>query len=118
MRTTPAAPTIVLLVVASLGIGAPRPQQQTTPACTAIIVQALKDYAHIKVGVTRSEVEKYFVRAGGAQFPDETRYDYPKCPLIHVDVFFAVTGSVGHFFLASDKVTRVSKLYLGYQIRD
>ncbi len=118
MKTAAAALTIVLLVVASLGISAPRPRQGTAPACTAIIERALADYARIKVGTTRGEVEKYFVRAAGIQFQSKTFYDFPSCPYIHVDVYYATTGPAGLSYSPADKVTRVSKLYLAYQTRD
>jgi hypothetical protein len=109
---------IVLLIAASAGISGPRPQQRTAPACTAIMEQALAAYARIKVGTTRGEVEKYFVRAGGLQSAGKTFYDFPSCPYIHVVVYYTATWTPGQPYSPADKVTRVSKLYLGYQVRD
>jgi hypothetical protein len=34
-----------------------------------MVQQALVDYARIKSGLTRREVEKYFMQQGGVQFP-------------------------------------------------
>ena len=109
---------IVLLIVASAGISGPRPKQRTAPACTAIMEQALAAHARIKVGITRGEVEKYFVRAGGLQSPNKTSYDFPSCPYIHVVVYYTATWTPGQPYSLADKVKRVSKLYLGYQVRD
>jgi hypothetical protein len=118
MKTRLTTFVIVLLIVVSAGISGPRPQQRTAPACTAIMEQALAAYARIKVGITRGEVEKYFVRAGGLQFQSKTFYDFPSCPYIHVVVYYTATGTPGQSYSPADKVKRVSKLYLGYQTRD
>lgn len=118
MKTPLTVFAIVLLMVAPAGNSAPEPRQRTTPACTAIMEQALAAYARIKVGITRGEVEKYFVRAGGLQFPGKTFYDFPGCPYIHVVVYYSATWTPGQPFSPADKVKRVSKLYLGYQARD
>lgn len=118
MKTPLTAIATFLLIVASAGISAPVPQLRTAPACTAIMEQALAAYAHIKVGITRGEVEKYFVRAGGLQSPNKTFYDFPSCPYIHVVVYYTATWTPGQPYSPADKVTRVSKLYLGYQVRD
>jgi hypothetical protein len=108
---------VILLFATSSGFGVPHSQAQASPNC-AIAQRALETYANIKIGRTRSEVEKYIVRDGGAQFPSHTRYVYPKCNYIHLDVDFAATGTAGHLFSPDDKVTKVSRLYLDYPSRD
>ena len=117
MKARRIALAVILLLAVPLGFGVPQSQAQATSAC-AIAQQALRTYANIKIGMTRSEVEKYFVRDGGAQFPSHTRYVYPGCSYIHLDVDFAATGTVEHLFSSGDRVTRVSKLYLDYPSRD
>ena len=43
--------------------------------CCSIVVQALRDYGHLKVGIKRSEVEKAFQHSGGCRLePRLTTY--------------------------------------------
>lgn len=97
--------------------GARHDQAQDSTSCP-VIQQALSDYQHVKVGVTRGEVEKYFAQDGGAQFPSSTRYVYPKCRFLHVDVEFEAKGPAGRLFSSDDTVTKTSKLYVDYSAKD
>jgi hypothetical protein len=90
---------------------------QESPSC-ATVQQALIDSGRIKPGVTRREVEKYFMQQGGVQFPGSTYYLYRKCRHLHVDVDFTTKGGVDRLFSPDDVVTKVSKLYVDYTAKD
>ena len=92
-------------------------QAQNSPACP-VVQQALLDHDRIKAGITRREVEKYFVQDGGAQFPGTSRYVYPRCRYLHVDIDFDAKASEGHLFSPEDAVTKASKLYGDYSAKD
>ncbi len=96
------------------GIRYDRPQDSSC----AVIQQALTDYQRIKVGITRGEVEKYFAQDGGAQFPSSTRYVYPRCHYLHLDLGFEAKGPADRLFSPDDTVTKTSKLYVDYSAKD
>jgi hypothetical protein len=88
----------------------------------AWVEQCLKDFASLKPGMTRKEVESKFPQDGGLQTVSPVRYTHPACPCFKIDVEFdfkrdqadqgrAITG-------ADDKVTRVSRPYLERPISD
>jgi hypothetical protein len=107
---------MICILVAPLGAGTQHDQPQDS-SC-AVIQQALSDYQRIKVGITRGEVEKYFAQDGGAQFPTSTRYVYPKCHYLHLDLEFEAKGPPGHLFSPDDTVMKTSKLYVDYSTKD
>jgi hypothetical protein len=72
----------------------------------------------VRPGVLRKDVEKYFEREGGLQFPGTTHYVYPKCPYLHVDVEFEDKGKTDALFSPEDIVVTASKLYVGYSVKD
>jgi hypothetical protein len=95
--------------------------QVTSPTATAcsLIEQALADYQHIKPGIKRKDVERYFKFDGGLQFPDTGHYVFRSCGYIKVDVEFEAAASRGDaLFSPDDIVKRVSKLYLEYSVKD
>lgn len=107
---------MICILVTPLGAGTQHNQSQDSPC--AVIQQALSDYQHIKVGITRGEVEKYFAQDGGLQFPTSTRYVYPRCQYLHVDVEFDAKGPADRPFSPDDTVTKTSKLYVDYSVKD
>jgi hypothetical protein len=109
--------TIIFAVVGLLGLGIRHAYGQTSSACP-IIQEALSDYDHLKVGIAREEVEKFFTRRAGLQFPDNTSYAHPKCGYIHVDVEFESDGRIDKLFSSHDRVTKISKLYIDHPPKD
>ena len=89
----------------------------TTSGCEQI-EQALADFGHMKVGMTRQDVEQYFTPEGGMNWREETRYVNQKCGMIKVNVTFQVDNSVKNEFSPRDRITKLSKLYLEYPITD
>lgn len=57
--------------------------------CCSIVVQALCDYRHLKVGMKRSEVEKDFQVTGGLSTRTEAYYVYKECQIIQVQIKFS-----------------------------
>jgi hypothetical protein len=118
MRTGILVSVTICVLCAPLG-SAPRQVAGSESSSCAVIEQALNDFQHIKVGTSRREVEKYFRRDGGMQFPGSTRYVYPKCDYIKLEVDFSTGTSVDNLFGPNDTVTKVSeKLFLNYLARD
>jgi hypothetical protein len=107
---------MICILVTPLGAGTQHDQPQDS-SC-AVIQKALSDYQRIKFRTTRGEVEKYFAQDGGAQFPSNTRYVYPKCSYLHVDVEFEAKGPADRLFSPDDTVTKTSKLYVDYSAKD
>ena len=69
--------------------------------------------ATIKPGMTRSDVLRVFTTEGGLSTRTHQAFVLKQCPTIKVDVEFSISGSE-----AEDKITQISKPYLGYAIYD
>jgi len=96
---------------------------QFTPAkespCCALTREAMQETARIRVGMKRREVEEHFEKDGGVQFREETRYMYPKCHDIRMDVDFeAAPHSDPQKFSPDDIVTKLSTPYLAVPNKD
>ena len=109
---------IVILTVCVLPGTSPRAEQAKDEAGCAVIDQALRDYQQVKGASTRREVEKYFRRDGGFQFPAKSRYVYLKCDYLHVDVEFDLAKPAGMASAPEDKVIGISKIYVEYPATD
>ena len=86
------------------------------------VERCLRDFALLKRGMTRQEVEGRFKLDGGLQSASPVRFTHPACPYFKIAVEFdfkrdsadqgrAVTGQ-------GDKVIRVSKPYLEAPVMD
>ena len=117
MTTANKLAIVVLLVLMSFNLNSGAQENAHSNDC-GLIKQALADYQHVKVGATRAEVGRYFVPDGGAQFPSRTRYIYPRCNYLHVDVEFELTKPTEVSSSPEDKVVGVSKLYIEYPAKD
>lgn len=107
-----------MLCILVTPLGAGTQHDQTQDSSCAVIQQALTDYQRIKVGATRGEVEKYFAQDGGVQFPNSTRFVYPRCQYLHLDLEFEAKGPADRPFSPDDTVTKTSKLYVDYSAKD
>jgi hypothetical protein len=108
---------IGVLLVLPVSASPPQVPSRGCSPCEALD-QPLKDYQHIRVGIRRSEVDKYFQQDGGMQSPSTTRYVYPKCRYLHVDVKFEISGKDEKPFSPNDSVLEISKLYVDYAVKD
>jgi hypothetical protein len=87
--------------------------------CCDMAQEALRASGSIKAGMTRRELERHWRIDGGVQFRDETRYVFPKCGHIRVDVSFKLAAPTDQIENSpDDTVTRVSKPYLAYPTMD
>jgi len=80
------------------------------------IDSALREMETIKVGMTRSQLMVVFTTEGGISTPSQRTYVYRKCPTIKVDVKFAAEDSRGE--MDTDKITSISRPYLGWSVTD
>lgn len=73
----------------------------------------------VKIGVTRADVEKVFVPAGGMSTVSRKTYTFRRCPYFHVDVEFAAEpGNATDDGSPKDKVVKISRPYLAWTIGD
>ena len=79
----------------------------------------MQQTGQIRVGMKRRDVEKDFDVDGGMQFRSETRYMYPKCHDIRIDVDFQPAPRTDPLeFSPDDIVTKVSRPYLAFRNKD
>jgi hypothetical protein len=93
-------------------------QKAEAPKPCQFLNQALLSYQQLKVGGTRSQVEKYFVPAGGLQFPSKGHYIYPMCPFLNLEVEFKASKPGELSLSKDDRITKISRLYVDYPTRD
>jgi hypothetical protein len=87
-------------------------------SCCKMIQEALQASGNIKMGMSRKEVEDYWLRDGGVQFREETRYMYPNCRYVRVDVKFDLVAPNEVKDSPGDRVKEVSKPYVAYPTMD
>ena len=67
----------------------------------------------IKPGMTRSDLLRVFTKEGGISTRTHQTFVLKQSPTIKVDVEFSISGNE-----AEDKITQISKPYLGYGVYD
>lgn len=75
-------------------------------------------YGKLKIGSARGDIERYFSREGGFQVPASTRYVYSRCEYLHVEIDFELAKPAEIAFSTTDKITKISKLYVEYPSKD
>ena len=112
----------LLLICGGLTMAKPRSPQESAvqPTTCDEIKNALATVARIKVGMTRREVEQLFERDGGAQFALSGRYVYPNCQYIKIEIEFQNSDPSPQdpLLSPSDIVSKISKPYLEYPVKD
>jgi hypothetical protein len=108
---------MLLILVTPIG-GATKHDPIPAASACDVLEQALSASKHVTVGKQRKDVERYFERDGGLQFPGATRYSYVECHLLHLDVEFDRTKNAQGAFSPDDTITNVSKLYVEYPAKD
>jgi|HubBroStandDraft_1064217.scaffolds.fasta_scaffold02972_5 hypothetical protein len=82
---------VMLLVVGCAVSTSLTPHQTRIPGeapCCKIVEAALEESRNIKSGTTRREIEKKLKLDGGVQSPKETRYLFPDCNDIKIEIEF------------------------------
>jgi hypothetical protein len=105
----------ILIVFSSLSLRGN--QTLINPEACSIALEALQKVHEIKVGDSRAVVEKNFELDGGLQISSSTRYVFKKCRYFQISVEFSTTGNGGKM-LPTDKITKISKVYLEYPAYD
>lgn len=116
-----AAITVLAVICMMVGLSAASQRQSgvSNSSPCAIVQQALTDAQHIKIGMTRREVERYFVEDGGLQFPQRTRYGSLKCAYLMLEIDFDLAPSRGRASSTpNDTVTKISKMFVEYPAKD
>lgn len=84
-----------------------------------VVVRAIEAARTLKSGMSRSDVEKGFLRDGGVQFREKTTYVYRDCDYIKIDVEFATQSDTPKGQLhPNDRIVSVSRPYLAYPTMD
>ena len=111
------------VILAAISLGQPEQARQASgfdEEHTEWIATALRSMQTIKVGMTRSELMKVFTTEGGLEFKNATAsqrtYVFRKCPYIKVDVKLAISSP--NEDLPTDKITEISRPYLGWTVTD
>lgn len=91
---------------------ATKPRQGEQRSCCAVMDRAIEDYAKVKPGATRADVEELFHGAGILDTPGSTSYSSRYCTCIKVDIKYEVTRPLTVPFSPKDKVITKSQLYL------
>lgn len=109
---------LAVFLLGGFFVAAPRVGKSSNQTPCPIIEEAMRDYQQLKAAKTRREVEKYLAPDGGLQFPASTRYVYPRCAYLHVDVGFELVKPAEIAPFPEDRVIRISKIYLEYPAKD
>lgn len=86
------------------------------PEHNAWVAGVLRATQTITVGMTRSDLMKIFTTEGGLSTASHHTYVFRQCPLIKVDVKFAVSSHGEE--LPTDKIVEVSRPYLAWSVFD
>jgi hypothetical protein len=108
---------LVCAVVVICNTAFQRPVQKGSDPCS-VAEQALEDLQHVKVGMPRSELEKYFVVAGGMTFRDRTKYESRRCDYLEIEVDFKLDPAVDRSNSPNDAIANISKLFVAYPSTD
>jgi hypothetical protein len=106
---------VIFLGIASLFLSPAEPigtRPDKESDCCGVVGRAIDLVDAMKAGTTRRQVEEHFVKDGGMQFPENTRYGYLGCPEIKIDVDFKVVDSKDGRSGPDDVVVKVSRPYL------
>ena len=85
----------------------------------AVVHEALQKVHELKAGDSRAKLEVSFELDGGLQIASNSRYALKKCRYIKLDVEFSdKNGSSQVEFLPTDKISKMSQLYVEYPVAD
>jgi len=84
------------------------------------LARSLREIETIKPGMTRADLLKVFEEEGGISTRSQRTYVYRDCALIKVDVTFEAVGMPEDKLAESpkDRITKISRAYLGWHIVD
>lgn len=110
---------LALLVPLLIVCSTMRAAAENDAAFTQRVSEVLKEARKMRPGMTREELLKVFTTQGGIFSPQQRTFAYQGCSLIKVDVEFATTEKNGKVEeLPSDKILKISKPYLDWNVVD
>jgi uncharacterized membrane-anchored protein len=119
VKTGAAVVAVLICLATAISWASQQKAAHTQPRSPcAVVAEALTASYNIKPGMTRREVEKYFVRDGGAHFAEKTRYVYQSCDYLKVEVEFNLKPSGKDLNSPNDVVTATSKLFVENPAKD
>ena len=118
-NTSRTALTLLILLLAS-AITSPTKAQVPAASCSScsVVQGALGDLQHLRVGMTRRDVERYFVLGAGMNARTPTTYVYRSCDYLQVQIEFNFDPAVDRNLSPKDTITKISKLVVDYPSRD
>jgi hypothetical protein len=114
----------VLGMSASMGQGEGEPKKKEQAKAksehTEWLAKSLREMETIKPDMTRADLIKVFQEEGGLSTRTQRTYVYRGSRLIKVDVTFEPVGAPEDKLTesAKDRITKISKPYLGWSISD
>ena len=119
MKTGAAVVAVAVCLTTAMSWASQQKAAQTQPRSPcAVVAKALSVTDNIKPGLTRREVEKYFVLDGGMQFAEKTRYVYRNCDYLQLEIEFSLKPYGKDLRSPNDVVTATSKLFVAYPAKD
>ena len=115
---------VTILIIPTIGVifgQNAATDQRVTEERAHWIQNVLRTVDHIRPGMSRKSLERFFEEDGGLQFRTQTRYTFKDCPYIKIDVEFAVADeSDGNsaYRNPADKIVKISRPYLEYPSAD
>ncbi|MFN2454386.1 MAG: hypothetical protein ABR577_09220 [Pyrinomonadaceae bacterium] len=120
MKTTFAISFVLISALFSLACTNKEQQQPAAPDHIQWVFRSLIQIETVHVGMTREELLKVFTEEGGLSTRFHQTYVYRECPYMKVDVEFAATVNKQDKLTKDlgDKITKISRPYLGGTIMD
>ena len=105
-------------VLLNFSLNARSQSQKSDCSSCSVVERALRDLQGIKAGMSRRDIERFFVVASGMTFRDHTSYIYRDCEYLKVDVDFKLDTETENAFSPKDKITATSQITVAYPAKD
>lgn len=112
---------ISILIASALFLLVPLAEPQGSKGhsdCCTVVAEALSAFQQVKKGMTRADVEKLLSLDGGMDFRTKSRYVFPKCDYLKLDLEFSPDPKVTNASSPRDTVISIGRPYLAYPSKD
>lgn len=111
--------TMAVLLPISVSCSTIQPSPQIAPNFNDQVAQVIKEIGTIKPGMERTELTRILATEGGISTPNRRTFVHKDCSYIKVDVEFQTVDKTDiPEEDPRDKVLRISKPYLGWNVID